>query len=53
VRGKRDTLGINIYTLLFIEQVANKDLIYSTGTFAQYPVKTYMGRESEKEWIYV
>ena len=26
---------------------------YSTGNSAQYSVITYMGKESEKEWIYV
>ena len=31
----------------------NKDLLYSTGKFTQYSVITYMGKESEKEWIYV
>ena len=24
--------GINIYTLLYIKQITNKDLIYNTGT---------------------
>ena len=46
-------VGINIYTLLYIKQVVNKDLLNSTENSAQYSVITYMGKESEKEWIYV
>ena len=33
--------------------MSNKDLLYSTGNSAQYSVITYMGKESEKEWMYV
>ena len=29
----------------------NKDLRYSTGNSTQYSVTTYIGKESEKEWI--
>ena len=28
--------GINIYTLLYIKQITNKDLLYSTGNYSQY-----------------
>ena len=45
--------GINIYTLLYIKQIINKDLLYSTENSTQYSVITYMGKESEKEQIYV
>ena len=32
----------------------NKDLLYSIGrNSTQYSVITYMGKESEKGWIYV
>ena len=31
----------------------NKDLLYSMGNSMQYSVITYMGKESEKEWIYI
>ena len=44
--------GINIYTLLDIKYIINKDLSYSTGNSAQYSVITYTGKESEKEWTY-
>ena len=45
--------GIIRYTLLYIKYTTNKDLLYSTGKSTQYCVITCMGRESEKEWIYV
>ena len=32
----------NIYTLLYIKQKINKDLLYSTGNSTQYSVITYM-----------
>ena len=46
-------IGIDIYTLLCIKQITNKDLLYSTKKSTQYSVMTYMGNESKKEWIYV
>ena len=45
--------GINRYTLLYIKQIDNKDLLYSTGNYIQYLVITYNGKESEKECIYM
>ena len=43
--------GINwetdIYTLLYIKLVTNKNLLYSTGNSSQYSVMTYMGEESK------
>ena len=44
--------GIDIYTLLYIKQITNKDLLYSTGNSTQYFIITYKGKESEKECIY-
>ena len=44
---------IDIYTLLYIKQVTNEYLLYSTGNSAHYSVMAYMGKESKKEWIYV
>lgn len=40
--------GINIYTSLFVKQITNKDLGYSTGKSTQYSVITYMGKESKR-----
>ena len=44
---------IDIHTRLYIKQITNKDLLYSTGNSTQYSVMAYMGKESKKEWIYV
>ena len=44
---------IDIYTLLYIKQITNKNLLYSTGNSTQYAAMTYVGKESKKEWIYV
>ena len=46
-------LGIDIYTLLYTEEMTNRDLLYSTGNSAQYSAVAYMGTESKKnECIY-
>ena len=39
--------------LLYIEQITNKDLLYSTGNYAEHLVITYMGKECEKIGAYV
>ena len=44
---------MNIYTLLYIKYIINNGLLYNTGNSIQYPVITYVGKESEKEWICV
>ena len=46
------SLTLTHYTPLHIRQITNQDLLYSTGNSIQYSVMTYMGKESEKEWIY-
>ena len=46
-------VGINIDTLLYIKQIINKDLLYSTGNSTQYSAITYMRKKSEAEWIYI
>ena len=43
-------LGIKIY-ILYIEQMNNKDLLYSTGNYIPYWVINYNGKKSEKEQI--
>ena len=53
VGGDKLGVWINRYTLLYIKQVINKDLLYSTENSAQYSVITYMGKEFRKEWICV
>ena len=55
--GRRDKLGDwdwHIHATIYIKQVTNKDLLYSTGNSTQYSVMTYKRKESKKEWnIYV
>ena len=51
--GINQETGINMYTLLYIKQITNKDLLYSTGKYTQYYVITSNGKESEKEWGYM
>ena len=46
-------IGIDIYTLLYIKQITNKNVLYSTGNSFQCSVMTSMGMESRREWIYV
>ena len=41
-------IGIDIYTYIYIKQITNKDLLYSTGNSIQYSVMIYMGIESKK-----
>ena len=50
-KGIHSKFGIEIHTLLCIEQITNKDLLDSTGNYAQYSVITQIRKESEKEWI--
>ena len=49
--GINQEFGINTCTLLYIKQVNNKDLLYSTGNYIQYLVITYNGKEYEKVYI--
>ena len=46
-RAKNQEFEINIYTLLYINQVNNKDLLSSTGNYIQYLIIIYNGKESE------
>ena len=39
------------YTTIY--RIDNKNLLYSTRNSTQCSVITYMGKGSEKEWIYV
>ena len=51
VRG-RDKSGAwdeHTHYLLYIGQMTNKDLLYSTGNSTQYSVITYTRKESKKE----
>ena len=45
--------GIDMYTLLYLKWISNKDLLYSTGNSAQCYVAAWMGGEFGGEWILV
>ena len=45
--------GIDMYTLLYLKWITNKDLLYSTGNSAQCYVAAWMGGESGGDWIHV
>ena len=44
---------MDMYTLLHLKQITNKDVLYSTGNSAQCYVAAWMGREFGGEWIHV
>ena len=46
-------LGIDVYIPLYLEQIINKDLLYSTENSAQYSVVTQMKKELKKEQTHV
>ena len=45
--------GMDMYTLLYLKWITNKDVLYSTGNSAQCYVAAWMGREFGGEWIHV
>ena len=45
--------GVNICTLLYMEWMVNRDLLYSIGNSTQYSVIFYMEKESGKECMCV
>ena len=49
----KQEFGIKICTLLYVQQIIYKDLLYSTGNYTQYLVITYNGKESKKEQIFI
>ena len=50
-RGVNQEFGINIRTLIYINQIINNVIIHSTGNYTQYFVIIYNGKEPEKEYI--
>ena len=46
-------VGTDLYTLLRIKRMGNGDLLCSSRKSTQYWGATYMGKESEEEWIFV
>ena len=55
--GERDLreFGVSMYllTLLYLKWVTNKNLLYSTGNFAQCYVAAWIEGEFGGEWIHV
>ena len=49
--GINQEFEININTLLYIKQINNKDLLDTIGSYTPSFVITYIGQESEKEYI--
>ena len=46
-------LAIDMYTLIYLKWIINKDLLYSTGNSAQCYVAAYIEGEFGGEWIHV
>ena len=46
-------LGMDMYTLLYLKWIINKDLLCTTGDSAQCYMGAWMGGESGGEWIHV
>ena len=53
--GINGETGIDIYTLLYIKQITNENLLYSTRNSAQFSVMPIWEKNLKKkeEWIYV
>ena len=46
-------VGMDMYTLLYLKWITNKDLLCSTRNSAQCHVATWIGGDLGKEWIHV
>ena len=51
--GKDQESGVSKCKLLYIGQINNKVLLYSTGNDTQYPMIKHNGKEDEKECTYI
>ena len=45
--------GMDMYTLLYLKWITNKDLLYSKENTAQCQVAAWMGEEFGGDWIHV
>ena len=43
---------MDMYPLLYLKWITNKDLLYSAGNSAQHSVAAWMGGEFGGEWIH-
>ena len=46
-------IGMDMYTLLYLKWITNKDLLYSTGSSTQSYVAAWRGGEFGGEWIHI
>ena len=53
MEGTAREFGMDMYTVLYLKWLTNKDLLYSTWNFAQCYVVTWMGEEFGGERIHV
>ena len=53
MRERDRKFGMDMYTLLYLKWITNKDLLYSTGNSAQWYVAAWMRGEFGGEWIHV
>ena len=53
VEGIVRELGMDIYTLLYLEWITSKDLWYSTWNTPHYSAPAWMGGAYGEEWIQV
>ena len=47
--GKNREIGIDVYTVLYVKQVINKNLLYSTGNFYSIFCGDLNGKEIKKK----
>ena len=52
VGGRDKEFGIDMYTLLYLKWITNKDLLYSTGNCALRYAAAWMGGDFGGEWIH-
>ena len=51
--GTNWKIEMDMYTLIYVRWITNKDLLYNTGNSTQYSLMAYLGKEFKREWIYV
>ena len=51
--GRHREFGMDLYILLYLKSVTNKDLLSSTWNTAQCYVTAWMGEEFGGEWVHV
>ena len=52
-KGIAREFGMDMYTLLYLIWITNKNLLYSTWNSLQWYVAAWVGGEFGEEWIHV